>query len=108
MFNKKNYSKQYNKEYYTKNSDKIKSYRVQYNKNNRQKRLEYIKKKIKKYSTLYCKENQVARSEYNKRYRKLNKGKINLAHKIFCSKNKNKIRSYHTKRRVKDAKYKRQ
>ena len=119
--NMKQYKKQYyednkekivesNKQYKKDNKEKIAEYDKQYNKNNKEKRAEYNKQynkdnkeKKAEYNKQYNKNNKENRAEYNKQYqkqyRKNNKEKRAEYQKQYCENNKEKKAEYDRQRR---------
>jgi hypothetical protein len=84
-------SKEYKKEYYQNNKDKIKKGKKKYRENNKDKTKEYNKEygennkdKTKEYDKEYRQNNKDKTKEYNKEYRQNNKDKTKEYNKEYC------------------------
>src|SRR5258708_528487 len=98
------YILEYQKEYRTKNSDKVKARKKKYNSENKEKIKEYQKQyytenkeDIKEYNKQYYTENKDKIKEHNKQYRVENKEEIKEYKKEYYTENKEDIKEYNNK-----------
>ena len=91
------HKKEYGKQYYQANKEKIKEYNKQYYEENKEKKKEYYevnKEKIKQQMKEYNKGYYEANKEKKKEYREANKEKIKEKKKEYYEANKEKIKQY--------------
>lgn len=106
---KKEYRKRKCKEWYIKNKEKVKLYKIEYNKNNKEKiskqREEFREKNKERLSGInktYNKKPEVKKhkKKYNDEYTKNNKEKISKQKKEYYKNNKEKIKEYKRKYKI--------
>jgi len=100
MFDKKEYMKEYNKEYYIKNKEKILKYDKEYRTKNRN--------KILKYKKQYREENKDLICQRGKQYREENKDKIREGRKRYYKKNKEYMLNKNKKWHIENKEYRKQ
>lgn len=93
--------KEFNKEHYQINKDKIKKYNKEYQRKNKEYQKKYNKEyrkknyeKLLKQKNEYRKKNRKQLSDKQRKYYKRKRDKILIYHKKYANKNKNKIRYY--------------
>ena len=84
----KDCAKQYRKQYYKQNADKIKEQNAEYRKQNADK----IKEQSAKYNAEYYKQNKDKKKEYQSEYRNQNKDKIKEYKSEYYNKNADKVK----------------
>lgn len=100
--------KEYQKEYYEKNKEKIRKYQKEYRKNNKERTKEYYEKnkeKIKEYQKEYRKRNSDKVKKLSKKYYENNKERVNKRHKKYLKDNKdswNKYQNEYKKQKYKE------
>lgn len=97
---------EYDKEYRTKNKEKIREYRQKYEKENKEKIANYRKEyrtKNKDKIKGYCEENKEKKSQYNKEYREKHKDKLNKRKRKWTKENKKHLQKYRIENKERDS-----